>query len=132
MYLEDSGIRLYGYTFWGSPWTVEHNPGAFTRKSEAELARRFAEIPDSCDVLITHSPPYGALDMAGYTRHVGSESLLAAVQRVRPQLHLFGHLHDCYGHLFADGTHFINSAACNNRYQLVHQPFVVDLPVLES
>ena len=50
-------------------------------------------VPDSVDILVTHSPPKYHLDIADW----GDEYLLNELWRVRPKLHVFGHLHAGYG-----------------------------------
>jgi Icc-related predicted phosphoesterase len=54
------------------------------------------EIPETVDIVITHSPPKGILD---YTdgRRAGCPSLFQAVARARPRLHCFGHIHEGWG-----------------------------------
>ena len=56
-------------------------------------------IPDSTDVLITHGPPIGVLDLSVYDNiSCGCDNLLDAVtNRVKPRLHIFGHIHEGYG-----------------------------------
>lgn len=49
------------------------------------------------DVLITHGPPYGILDLNFEDLKVGCEELMRAVIRVQPRLHIFGHIHEAYG-----------------------------------
>lgn len=53
-------------------------------------------IPDDVDIVMTHGPPQGILDlcMAG---NVGCPHLLRAMKRVRPMLHCFGHVHEGSG-----------------------------------
>ncbi|KAL9130231.1 MAG: hypothetical protein Q9217_001524 [Psora testacea] len=51
-------------------------------------------IPDDTDVLVTHTPPKHHLDLP---RGMGCEWLLKEVWRVRPRLHVFGHVHCGYG-----------------------------------
>ena len=54
-------------------------------------------IPLDTDVLITHGPPFGILDRCYDDQRVGCEELLKAVKRVKPKLHVFGHIHENYG-----------------------------------
>ena len=49
------------------------------------------------DILITHGPPHGFGDRIDPHTHVGCEDLLQAITRVRPGLHLFGHIHQDHG-----------------------------------
>ena len=51
-------------------------------------------IPPETDVLVTHTPPRHHLDLpAG----LGCDFLLKEVWKVRPKLHVFGHVHAGYG-----------------------------------
>ena len=47
--------------------------------------------------------------------------------RVKPQLHVFGHIHEGYGERFLGGIHFVNASLCDERYRSVNAPVVVDL-----
>ncbi|KAL3420140.1 rhamnogalacturonate lyase C 5 [Phlyctema vagabunda] len=49
-------------------------------------------IPKETDVLITHTPPQYHLDLS-----LGCASLLEEIWRVRPRLHVFGHVHSGHG-----------------------------------
>ncbi|PSK36140.1 hypothetical protein B9Z65_5955 [Elsinoe australis] len=49
------------------------------------------------DIMVTHGPPYGRLDFTTHGMKVGCPHLLAAVSRVRPKIHAFGHIHEGWG-----------------------------------
>lgn len=127
LYLKDSGVDIDGVKFWGSPWQPEFMNWAFNLPRGQQLAEVWALIPGDTDVLITHSPPYGILDQIQSGEHVGCEDLLEALQRVRPKLHVFGHIHEGYGVLKKNGTTFINASICDDRYRRVNAPIVIDL-----
>ncbi|MGZ4996593.1 MAG: metallophosphoesterase [Methylobacter sp.] len=127
IYLEDSGVEIEGVKFWGSPWQPEFCDWAFNLPRGPKLAKVWAKIPNDIDVLITHTPPYGVLDQVPGGEHVGCEELLKALQRIRPRTHIFGHIHESYGVLKQDGTTFINACICDERYQPVHAPIVIDV-----
>jgi len=62
-YLQDSGVRLEGLNFWGSPVnSVIGDDWAFGRERLVKLRKHWDCIPNDTDVLITHEPPYGTLD----------------------------------------------------------------------
>ncbi len=82
---------------------------------------------EGVEILLTHGPPMGILDRTYRGEHVGCEELTAAVARVRPKLHVFGHIHECAGELVQDGVRYVNAAICDLRYQPVLPPIVVDL-----
>ncbi|KAK0708049.1 Metallo-dependent phosphatase-like protein [Lasiosphaeris hirsuta] len=46
-------------------------------------------VPDGTDILVTHVPPRTHLDLL----HLGCGFLLGELWRVRPRLHVFGHIH---------------------------------------
>jgi Icc-related predicted phosphoesterase len=107
-YLQDDGIVIGGLYFWGSPWQPEYNDWAFNLKRGAELSQKWALIPEHTDVLITHGPPRGFGDRSPVGGRFGCEDLLEAVRRVRPALHLFGHIHQDGGFWRDDGMCLAN------------------------
>jgi calcineurin-like phosphoesterase family protein len=46
-------------------------------------------VPSGIDILVTHTPPKHHMDLHG----LGCEHLLSEVWRVKPRLHVFGHVH---------------------------------------
>jgi len=54
----------------------------------------WSKIPSGTDILITHGPPkgHGDANMSGLA--CGCEELLATIQRIKPALHVFGHIHE--------------------------------------
>jgi Icc-related predicted phosphoesterase len=130
-YLEDEACHLdeSRLVVYGSPWSPEYGVWAFT-KPPAEMDKVWREIPKETDVLVTHGPPYGRGDQIRLGYRVGCPSLLPHVQtRVRPRLHVFGHIHEDAGKTCYDGqTTFVNACNVNLRYQAIHPCVVVDLP----
>ncbi|KHE81765.1 Metallo-dependent phosphatase [Neurospora crassa] len=56
------------------------------------------DIPPEADIVISHGPPRGILDVSRLTRaSCGSVELWEAVKRTRPKLHVFGHIHEAWG-----------------------------------
>lgn len=134
-WLQDEGATLGGVRLWGSPWTPEFCQWAFMLPRGGALRARWERIPTGTDVLITHGPPYGHGDAARLTerlppRAVGCLELLLAVRRVRPRLHVFGHIHEGHGTSRSDelqDTVFLNAAVCTVDYEPLNPPLVVDL-----
>jgi len=139
-YLEDTGCEIEGIRFWGSPWQPCFMDWAFNLPRKGpELRDRCSRIPIGTDVLITHCPPHGILDKVqvqvspwGETPEpkmgsLGCEELALRVSILKPQLHVFGHIHDGYGLMERDGTMFINASICNEDYDPANAVWVVDL-----
>lgn len=129
-YLKDEWVVLEGLIFYGSPWTKKWFEWAYMLETPEELAAKWAMIPDKVDVLVTHSPPWGILDANARGVMCGCPRLLERVYQVKPQLHIFGHIHPEGGkeHL-ENGTIFKNAAVCNDRHWLTNPITVVDLEV---
>ncbi len=139
-YLCDSGTEFDGLKIWGSPWTntfdgINPHCTAFTG-DEKLLASKFALIPDDIDILVTHGPPYGILDKTRRGSHVGSIELLAHLNRIRPLLHVYGHIHEGYGqielifegaHGMGRSIHYVNCSIMNEYYDPVNKPIRIVL-----
>ena len=111
IYLEDDARTIEGVVFYGSPWQPKLRVWAFGAARGAELASKWAKIPDHVDVLVTHGPPRGFGDRivwAGKERRVGCADLLERVREVKPRLHLFGHIHQDRGRWTDGATTFAN------------------------
>lgn len=93
-YLQDSEAVVDGVRIWGSPWQPEFCDWAFNLPRGRALAEKWALIPDGIDILVTHGPPHGYGDHCFDGRREGCEDLLLAIRRVRPLLHVFGHIHE--------------------------------------
>lgn len=91
------GIRFYGVPWnWGHKVNFTIRPGA-----PATTNGRFDDIPSGIHVLLTHAPAYDRLDTTysgtDSNEHWGSRELLEAIRKVRPGLHLHGHVKDSRG-----------------------------------
>lgn len=126
-YLQDSGVELGGLKFWGSPYTPFFNNWAFNCRGQA-IEPHWDIIPPDVDVLITHGPPYEVLDtLLEDGQQVGCPFLKRALERHPPKLHIFGHIHEEYGQVQTEQTHYVNASICNPDYRPVNAPVVVDL-----
>jgi Icc-related predicted phosphoesterase len=60
---------------------------------------------------VPHCAPYGILDGApGTDEHEGCSALREVVLRVKPRLHIFGHVHTAYGIVQTRRTMFANAS----------------------
>lgn len=94
-----SGARL---TVYANPWTPKFGHWGFQYRPEE--GHDFA-VPEGVDVAMTHGPPRGVLDMAGWEEHeglpeamrAGCAHLFTSISRARPRVHCFGHIHEAWG-----------------------------------
>ena len=127
VYLQDDSTEIDGVKFWGSPWQPEFFDWAFNLQRGEEIRKKWDLIPEGTDVLITHGPPKGFLDMCKRDGRCGCEELLSALDRVKPKLHVFGHIHEGYGRARRGETDLINASVCNHRYRPINKPVVFDI-----
>lgn len=126
-YLQDSSVTINGIKFYGSPWTPEFNNWAFNMTAE-QLKEKWVSIPEDTDVLITHGPPKGILDVTREGLSVGDPALTQALSRVRPAIHAFGHIHEDYGtRIFEEGNVCINASSVNRNYEIVNSPIIINI-----
>jgi predicted phosphodiesterase len=119
----EDNIRIYG-----SPWQPEFFNWAFNLpRNGEEMKARWDAIPDNTDILITHGPAYGYLDIpGGQNVRVGCEMLRHRVDEFRPKIHVFGHIHGSAGYYFNGHTHFINASILNEQYQYTNMPLNIE------
>lgn len=126
IYLQDESVTIDGVKFYGSPWQPEFCNWAFNLPRGQKLKEKWDMIPDDTDVLITHGPAYMKLDYCE-GGNVGCEELAKAVLRVKPEVHLFGHIHEGYGMSLEDGITYINASVCTGAYKPTNKPIVFDM-----
>lgn len=130
--LKNESINIEGINIWGSPYTPYFFNWAYNagrNQKEADFYKKplikdiWDKIPENTDVLLTHGPPYEILDELVYVdgtpkgQFVGCEELLKRIKEVKPDLHLFGHVHCGHGQKHIDGTSFYNVAVCDEMYR---------------
>jgi Icc-related predicted phosphoesterase len=128
---DDAHVREEsGHIFYGSPWQPWMGGWAFNAPEsdlddpdESWLDEKFGQIPTGTDVLITHTPPAGFHDTVKGA-HRGSISLNKHIERVRPKLVIYGHIHKP-GVEQVEGITLCNAAYVNFRRQPNGHPIQV-------
>ncbi|MBD5201158.1 MAG: serine/threonine protein phosphatase [Bacteroidales bacterium] len=123
-YLCNSSVEINGLKFYGVPMFMEDC-------ISSRQARNYAQIPDDTDILITHSPAFGILDLdesiGGEKIHYGSEEILEKVMKIHPRAHLFGHIHRRRGVTEQNGIIFSNGAIMNDDYTKLNTPNIIEI-----
>jgi predicted phosphodiesterase len=127
-YLNDSGVEIDGVKFWGSPVQPWFYDWAFNRMG-TDICRHWDMIPLDTDVLITHGPMKGFLDMTLRGVSTGCPYLLEkSAEMTNLKLFVCGHIHEAYGKFeFPDGGVFVNASTLNFNYQVQNKPIVVEI-----
>jgi Icc-related predicted phosphoesterase len=100
IYLENEGMHVGNTYFYGSPHTPSFGEWAFM-KARHKLYKVWDAIPEDTDVLITHGPPKGILDLSEDRHHnlemCGCSALRKRVEKMNLKAVCFGHIHDSDG-----------------------------------
>ena len=126
IYLEDSSRQINipfpdemvtrSTTVYGSPWVPKCGGSdfAFQYNRFESRSRWRNKIPAQTEVLITHTPPRYYQDAAYGRTHIGCDGLLEELWRMKPSLHVFGHVHSGRGKIVLkwDATQAVYERAC--------------------
>lgn len=133
IYLENDFTIVNGIKIWGSPVTPTFGVGwAFNRDRGEDIRRVWDGIPGDTDIVLTHGPPHGFGDKIlrpdpGEDPHRGCEELLAAIHRLNPCIHAFGHIHEgrTVYHDMENDIAYINSSIVDSSLKPVNNPIHV-------
>ncbi|KAH9180360.1 Metallo-dependent phosphatase-like protein [Lactarius sanguifluus] len=131
-YLEHESMELKtGDKVWkiyGSPAAPLFMPGSFQYETDVEAQAIYGRIPRDTEILLTHTPAYGVLDVARRGVHAGCKTLSATLGELKQcKLHVFGHIHEAHGGLIhPDGGRVSVNAAMADGYG---QAVIVDLKI---
>jgi len=99
IYLENDWIEIEGLKIWGSPITPNFGNGWAFNKNRAKTHEVWKHIPDDTDIVVTHGPLKGILDISYSIKNelefCGDSSLKKRMLDLKPKLCLFGHIHNC-------------------------------------
>lgn len=132
-YLQDDSIIINDIKFYGSPWQPWFFDWAFNFP-ESELVtgetakNMWRKIPDDVDVLITHGPAYGVLDLTARGHNAGCPFLGERISSLsKLKAHVCGHIHETYGETLVNNVRFINASICNLRYSPINSPITFEI-----
>jgi len=128
IYLQNEEVIIDGIKFYGTPVQPPFCNWAFN-VFEPKLTEFWKMIPNDTDVLITHSPPFMIGDyVPRVMKHEGSPSLYKeVVDRIKPMVHCFGHIHEAYMVKTINGIKFINASCLDGDYMAVNEPIIVEI-----
>lgn len=127
IYLCDSECIIDGIKFYGTPYTPEFCGWNFM-EHEYQLKKRYDNIPEDTDILITHGPPYNVLDSEVWDLNhsgreaakdrTGSVALAERVKKLNLKAHIFGHIHEGRGRI----GNTVNASFLNSSYTPYNEP----------
>jgi Icc-related predicted phosphoesterase len=87
-----NGALLEVYASPYTPSTISSDEWGFQYSGSHSFS-----IDGETDIVITHGPPHGMMDMSVERKRVGCPQLFAAVAKAQPKIHCFGHVHEGWG-----------------------------------
>jgi len=138
-YLEDSSVEIEGLKIWGSPWSLPHRHWAFMA-NEFMMKNICEKIPNDIHIMITHGPAFGKLDMSNQRQRsidgkvtFGSEVLRETIDRIKPLMHVCGHIHSNYGmwptvNVPTDTVYF-NASCLDDDYEPTNPPIIFEIEI---
>ena len=118
--LHGSGITIGEVPFFGIGGGIPITPfGSWSYDFSEEKATELLKYCLPGCVLVSHSPPKGAVDRNSRGQSLGSAAVRAAIERVRPLLVVCGHIHGSAGQQGAIGeTPVINAGPEGIEWQI--------------
>jgi Icc-related predicted phosphoesterase len=96
--LHGTGAVVEGIPFFGLGGGVPVTPfGDWSYDFSEEEATTLLKDCPADGVLVTHSPPWGAVDRSSRGDHLGSRAVLKRIEQVHPRLVVCGHIHGSGG-----------------------------------
>lgn len=136
--LVDDYVVVEGLKIYGLPWQLPFLDYAFNL-SEEGCERKYRHIPDDTDIIISHGPPHGYGDLAPRRitdrneeqwpagENCGSPSFTRRIFEVKPQLVVFGHIHEGRGVWDVDGVTLANVTRVDRYFTVHYPPFEIEL-----
>jgi len=121
----DECVEVFGYKIWCSPWSLHFSQGYVFNIDEDGLYKHIRHCPEDVDIILSHSPPKGILDVSA-GENVGSGSVLNRIYEVQPLLVVCGHIHCQYGLSQAGDSLVINGSVVDSHNKLAKEPIVLE------
>ena len=133
-YIHDKVIEIEGLKFLGCNFTPEFNNWAFNL-TERQSKIYWENAPEA-DVVVCHGPPHTILDSVTpeYKHHrpLGCIHFKNYLERVKPKVAIFGHIHGGFGHETIkwnddSETECFNVSVMNEQYQLTNPVTIIEI-----
>ena len=121
-FIDHGAVEIEGLKIFGSAWTPWFHDWAWNAYRGPEIKRYWDMIPDNTQVLATHGPPAGILDVVHYAdgtpkERVGCQDLMNRIGELPDlKLHCFGHIHSSHGEQYFNGVKYVNASICDESY----------------
>ena len=136
-YLDCEIFEYEGKVIYGTPLCKPFGRWAFMPSYEEQDERyeRHLNIIGKIDIVLSHDAPYGISDVIlqkdcwwADGTHIGNLALRNLLDRAKPSLHVFGHLHSC-NHLrtMNENTSVFCVSLLDENYKMTYEPLYFNL-----
>lgn len=139
-FIDEGLVEIEGKNIWCSAITPFFCNWAWNRYPGENIQKHWDRIPNTeknpLHILVTHGPPYGILDeVKGFygkngeyePKNCGCPQLLKKVLEIKPEVHIFGHIHPAFGSLIREDIRFFNASICDDSYKAVNPVTIFEL-----
>lgn len=133
VYLKDELFEYKGIKIYGTPWCHRFGNWAFMR-DDWKLSKKFENIPENLDILLTHDAPYGYHDeiiedvIYKNGGSIGSIPLVKAIEEKQPKYHFSGHLHGTsHEETLIGNTKSYSVSLVNEEYEIAYPILYLDI-----
>ena len=108
----DRSLKIFGtpWTPWFGEWAFNAPEPENHSDDEPFLSNIWDRCPVDTDILLCHGPPKGYGDLTRTGKSAGSAAFTRAIQRIKPKLAVFGHIHEAAGSYTLANTQLINAS----------------------
>lgn len=131
--LHNSHTTIAGLKIYGSPFSNEFGKRWAYNANESLLAQMYNHIDSDVDIIITHGPAKGNLDLCP-GGNVGSQSLAHWINSIasKLKLHITGHIHESRGVKWSKTSTYsyitVNASICGIPYDdIILNPITVEI-----
>lgn len=139
--LNNKLITIEEINIFGSPYTPKFGTGWAYNMDRDKIYNVWETIPENTDILVTHGPPKGILDLTSNINsqslltHVGCKALYERILEIKPKFHAFGHIHNenvtKNAGIFKSSekecpTTFINASILDIEYNYVNNGIIIN------
>lgn len=126
IYLDKEEVVINNIKFYGDPISPEFGDWKFMTDRN-KMNNHWSCIPDDVNVLLTHTPPKGIMDLSedrnGELHQCGCSALTKKLVHLQNlKLHCFGHIHDMSG-IINTGMKIINNVRFSNAAAVTDRKF---------
>jgi Icc-related predicted phosphoesterase len=125
VYIEDKILFCTAWTPYFYDWAFNGTDGLEGDQCGPNLHRLWRHISDTTiDLLISHGPPRGILDLNYKKEPCGSVIARSIADNNKDNIKnwVFGHIHASYGNLTYNNINFFNVSLLNDKYEKTNPP----------